>query len=190
MPRRVADNPSALSFRSEGGRVLYSEDVHVGYRWYDTLDIEPLFPFGHGLSYTTFELSDLRVEEHGEPESKKLTVSVNVSNTGSRSGAAVVQVYVKPPHPTPLTASALDTITRSSKELKGFAKINLDAGASGVAKIELDVLRATSYWNEREDYWCSDAGDYTVLVGMSSRCEFLEKTFTVKSATTWRGLRS
>ncbi|VTT72268.1 unnamed protein product [Fusarium fujikuroi] len=189
MPRRVADNPSALSFRSEGGRVLYSEDVHVGYRWYDTLGTEPLFPFGHGLSYTTFELSDLRVEEYGEPESKKLAVSVNVSNTGSRSGAAVVQVYVKPPHPTPLTASALDTITRSSKELKGFAKIHVEGGASGVAKIELDVLRATSYWSEREDYWCSDAGDYSALVGMSSRCDFLERTFTVQSATTWRGLR-
>ncbi|VZH95110.1 unnamed protein product [Fusarium fujikuroi] len=174
MPRRVADNPSALSFRSEGGRVLYSEDVHVGYRWYDTLGTEPLFPFGH---------------EYGEPESKKLAVSVNVSNTGSRSGAAVVQVYVKPPHPTPLTASALDTITRSSKELKGFAKIHLEGGASGVAKIELDVLRATSYWSEREDYWCSDAGDYSALVGMSSRCDFLERTFTVQSATTWRGLR-
>ncbi|TXC03263.1 hypothetical protein FocTR4_00000143 [Fusarium oxysporum f. sp. cubense] len=189
MPRRVADNPSALNFRSEGGRVLYSEDVHVGYRWYDTLDIEPLFPFGHGLSYTTFELSDLHIEEHLVSESNKLAVSVNVSNTGSRCGAAVVQVYVKPPHPTPLTASALDTITRSSKELKGFAKINLDAGASGVAKIELDVLRATSYWSEREDYWCSDAGEYTVLVGTSSRCEFLEKTFTVRNAATWRGLR-
>ncbi|WJG34377.1 beta-glucosidase [Fusarium oxysporum Fo47] len=169
MARRVSDNPSALSFRSEGGRVLYSEDVHVGYRWYDTLDIEPLFPFGHGLSYTTFTLSDLCVEEHGESESKKLIVSVNVTNTGSRSGAAVVQVYVKPPHPTPLTASALDTITRSSKELKGFAKINLVPGANGRARVELDVLRATSYWSEREDYWCSDAGDYTVLVGMSSR---------------------
>ncbi|KNA96007.1 beta-glucosidase [Fusarium oxysporum f. sp. lycopersici 4287] len=190
MPRRVSDNPSALSFRSECGRVLYSEDVHVGYRWYDTLDIEPLFPFGHGLSYTTFTLSDLRVEEHGESESKKLIVSVNVTNTGSRSGAAVVQVYVKPPHPTPLTASALDTITRSSKELKGFAKINLVPGANGRAKVELDVLRATSYWSEREDYWCSDAGDYTVLVGMSSRCEFLDKTFTVQNATTWRGLRT
>ncbi|KAL5617953.1 hypothetical protein FOVSG1_000175 [Fusarium oxysporum f. sp. vasinfectum] len=143
MPRRVADNPSALNFRSEGGRVLYSEDVHVGYRWYDTLDIEPLFPFGHGLSYTTFELSDLHIEEHLVSESNKLAVSVNVSNTGSRCGAAVVQVYVKPPHPTPLTASALDTITRSSKELKGFAKINLDAGASGAAKIELDRRRTT-----------------------------------------------
>ncbi|KAF4498057.1 beta-glucosidase [Fusarium agapanthi] len=169
MPRRVSDNPSALSFRSEGGRVLYSEDVHVGYRWYDTLDIEPLFPFGHGLSYTTFELSDLHVEEHVVSESKKLAVNVTVTNTGSRSGAAVVQVYAKPPHPTPLAASALDTITRSSKELKGFAKIDLGVGASGVAKIELDVLRATSYWSEREDYWYSEAGDYTVLVGMSSR---------------------
>jgi beta-glucosidase len=101
-----------------------------------------------------------------------------------------VQVYVKPPHPTPLTASALDTITRSSKELKGFAKINLDAGADGRAEVKLDVLRATSYWNEREDYWCSDAGDYAVLVGTSSRCQFLEKTFTIRNATTWRGLRT
>ncbi|KAF5254456.1 hypothetical protein FANTH_714 [Fusarium anthophilum] len=164
MPRRVSDNPSALNFRSEGGRVLYNEDVHVGYRWYDTLDIEPLFPFGHGLSYTTFELSDLHIKEHMVSESNKLTVSLSVSNTGSRSGAAVVQVYVKPPHPTPLTASALDTITRSSKELKGFTKINLDAGASGAAEIEVDVLRATSYWSEREAYWCSDAGEYTLLV--------------------------
>lgn len=170
--------------------MLYGEDVHVGYRWYDTLDIEPLFPFGHGLSYTTFDLSDVRIEEHVVSESSKMTVSVSVTNTGSRSGAAVVQVYVKPPHPMPLTASALDTITRSSKELKGFAKISLDAGANGRAEIELDVLRATSYWNEREDYWCSDPGDYTVLVGMSSRCEFLEKTFTVRNVTTWRGLRA
>ncbi|KAF4443303.1 hypothetical protein F53441_11454 [Fusarium austroafricanum] len=169
MPKRVADNPSALSFRSEGGRVLYSEDVHVGYRWYDTLDIEPLFPFGHGLSYTTFDLSDLQIEEKVESGRKTLAVSVNVTNSGSRLGAAVVQVYVKPPHATPLTASALDTITRSAKELKGFDKINVEAGAKGIARVEMDVLRATSYWSEREDCWCSDAGEYTVLVGMSSR---------------------
>ncbi|KAF4335656.1 beta-glucosidase [Fusarium beomiforme] len=173
MPKRVADNPSALSFRSEGGRVLYSEDVHVGYRWYDTLDIDPLFPFGHGLSYTTFSLSDLHIEEHGK---SKLSVSVSVTNTGSRSGAAVVQVYVKPPHATPLTASALDTITRSSKEFKGFAKISLDVGTTRVAKVELDVLRATSYWSEREDCWCSDAGDYTVLVDREGPREEVSRT--------------
>ncbi|WZH48435.1 uncharacterized protein QYS62_009609 [Fusarium acuminatum] len=190
MPRRVSDNPSALSFRSEGGRVLYSEDVHVGYRWYDTLDIEPMFPFGHGLSYTTFELSNLSIEESSASESKKLTVGVDVNNTGSRAGAAVVQAYVKPPHATPLTAFPLDTITRSSKELKGFAKIHLEAGANGTAKMELDVLRATSYWSETEDCWCSDAGEYTILVGTSSRCEFLERTFTVRQSTTWTGLRS
>src|SRR5690242_3757783 len=61
MPRRLADNPSALSFRSDNGRVLYSEDVYVGYRWYDALNITPLFPFGHGLSYTTFKLADLHL---------------------------------------------------------------------------------------------------------------------------------
>lgn len=190
MPRRVSDNPSALSFRSEGGRVLYSEDVHVGYRWYDTLDIEPMFPFGHGLSYTTFELSNLSIEESSASESRKLIVGVDVNNIGSRAGAAVVQGYVKPPNATPLTAFPLDTITRSSKELKGFAKIHLEAGANGIAKLELDVLRATSYWSETEDCWCSDAGEYTILVGTSSRCEFLERTFTVRQSTTWRGLRS
>lgn len=186
MPRRVADNPSALNFRSEGGRVLYSEDVHVGYRWYDTLDIEPLFPFGHGLSYTTFALSDVRIEEAQDEE---LSVSINVSNTGSRAGAAVLQAYIKPPTATPLTASALDTVTRSSKELKGFTKVHVEPGASSTAQIKMDMLRATSYWSEREDCWRSEAGDYTVLMGMSSRGEFLERVFTVRKATTWRGLR-
>lgn len=191
MPRRIADTPSALSFRSEGGRVQYSEDVHVGYRWYDTLNIEPLFPFGYGLSYTTFQLSNLHIEDESSSQSRrKLTVCVNVENTGPRAGAAVLQAYVKPPNPTPLTASAFDRVTRSSKELKGFVKVHLESGTSGTGKIELDVLRATSYWSEMEDCWCSEAGEYTVLVGMSSRCEFVEHKFTVQQATTWKGLLS
>jgi beta-glucosidase len=187
MPRRVADNPSALNFRSEGGRVLYGEDVHVGYRWYDTLDIEPLFPFGHGLSYTTFELSQISVIP--DTEKQEVVVWAKVANTGSRAGAAVLQAYVKPPSATPLTASARDAITRSSKELKGFTKVHLEQGANTIAEIKLDLLRATSYWDEREDCWRSEAGDYTVLVGTSSRCDFLEQSFTVEKSTAWRGLR-
>ncbi|RSM09104.1 hypothetical protein CDV31_007871 [Fusarium ambrosium] len=187
MPRRVADNPSALNFRSEGGRVLYGEDVHVGYRWYDTLNIEPLFPFGHGLSYTTFELSQISVIP--DTEKQEVVVWAKVANTGSRAGAAVLQAYVKPPSATPLTASARDTITRSSKELKGFTKVYLEQGANTIAETKLDLLRATSYWDEREDCWRSEAGEYTVLVGTSSRCDFLEQPFTVEKSTTWRGLR-
>ncbi|KAH6894609.1 glycoside hydrolase superfamily [Thelonectria olida] len=208
MPRRVADNPAALSFRSDNGRVLYSEDVYVGYRWYDTLDIEPLFPFGYGLSYTSFELSGLELAEgkhltndhvtvkgHAPnalvlSSAEELIVKVRVSNTGARPGAEVVQVYVKPAASTPLTASARDAITRPAKELKGFAKVHVEAGANETAEIKLDVLRATSYWSEMEDCWCSDAGTYGVLVGTSSRGTFLETSFVLDSAKQWKGLRA
>ncbi|KAH6997326.1 beta-glucosidase [Ilyonectria destructans] len=189
MPRRLADNPSALSFRSENGRVLYSEDVYVGYRWFDTLDITPLFAFGHGLSYTSFELSGLEVTQdqanghtNDTPDAlivhdaEQLTVHVQVANTGSLAGAEVVQVYVKPAASTPLTSSARDTITRPAKELKGFAKVHVEAGASETAVVTLDLLRATSYWSEEVDCWRSDAGSYGILVGTSSRGTFLEKT--------------
>ncbi|KAI3556639.1 beta-glucosidase [Colletotrichum abscissum] len=204
MPRRVQDNPAALSFRSDNGRCLYSEDVYVGYRWYDTLDIEPLFPFGHGLSYTTFEVSDLEVSDASAQtnghangnntitvqEADSLTVRVKIANTGSRAGSEVVQVYVTPAARTPLTSTTRDTITRPKKEMKGFAKVTLEAGASATAEISLDVLRATSYWSEMEDCWRSDAGSYGILVGTSSRGEFLEKTVKVEKSRTWKGLRA
>ncbi|KAH8881964.1 glycoside hydrolase [Thozetella sp. PMI_491] len=217
MPRRLADNPSALNFRSDNGRVLYSEDVYVGYRWYDALDVAPLFPFGHGLSYTHFELSGLTVTPKTESVAdssvnghtngmtngyshapklldprihNSLLVRVNVRNIGSRPGAEVVQVYIAPPAPTPLLAAAGDTITRPAKELKGFAKLHLDAGSADEAAITLDVLRATSYWSELEDCWRSDAGEYTLLVGTSSRCQFLRQTVVIEKSTTWKGLRA
>lgn len=202
IPRRLQDNPAALSFRSDNGRSLYSEDIYVGYRWYDTLDISPLFPFGHGLSYTTFEISSLEVEsptsqtsDHvsgrsNAQEQDSLSVRVSVANTGSRAGAEVVQVYVTPAARTPLMSSNRDTITRPTKELKGFAKVSLEAGASTTAEVRLDVLRATSYWSEMEGCWRSDAGSYGILVGTSSRGEFLEKTFVVEKTRRWKGLRA
>lgn len=189
IPRRLQDNPAALSFRSDNGRSLYSEDVYVGYRWYDTLDINPLFPFGHGLSYTTFEVSGLEVEKSTSQTNDHVSVRVRVTNTGSRSGAEVVQVYVTPAARTPLTSSNRDTITRPTKELKGFAKVSLEAGASTTAEVTLDILRATSYWSEMEDCWRSDAGSYGVLVGTSSRGKFLEKTVAIEKTTKWKGLR-
>jgi beta-glucosidase len=186
MPRRVADSPSALCFRSEAGRVIYGEDVYVGYRWYDTLDIEPLFPFGHGLSYTNFTLSDV---ETPVIDGDKVTVRVGVRNCGSRDGTAVVQAYVAPPAATPVTATAASRVTRPTKELKGFAQVRLSAGAEGVAEIEMDVLRATSYWSEMKDCWRSETGTYRVLLGMSSRGDIVETSFTLERARTWRGLR-
>lgn len=91
---------------------------------------------------------------------------------------------------TPLTSSNRDTITRPTKELKGFAKVSLEAGASATAEVKLDVLRATSYWSEMEGCWRSDAGSYGILVGTSSRGEFLEKTFVVEKTRRWKGLRA
>lgn len=182
--------------------------MYVGYRWYDTLDITPLFPFGHGLSYTTFEVSSLEIENFSSQATKhtneqvngsktvtvqeqdNLSVRVKVSNTGSRAGAEVVQVYVTPAARTPLTSSNRDTITRPTKELKGFTKVALEAGASTTAEVTLDVLRATSYWSEMEDCWRSDAGLYGILVGTSSRGEFLEKTVVVDKTRKWKGLRA
>ncbi|KAL1857547.1 hypothetical protein Daus18300_010305 [Diaporthe australafricana] len=192
IPRRLQDNPAALSFRSDNGRSLYSEDVYVGYRWYDTLDVSPLFPFGHGLSYTTFDLSGLDVAASpvANQEAGSLSVRVKVTNTGSRAGAEVIQVYVTPAARTPLTSSNRDTITRPTKELKGFAKVSLEAGTTTTAEVTLDVLRATSYWSEMEDCWRSDAGSYGLLVGTSSRGEFLEKTVVVEKTRRWKGLRA
>lgn len=187
IPRRLQDNPAALSFRSDNGRSLYSEDVYVGYRWYDTLDIDPLFPFGHGLSYTTFDVSNLEVQQS---TADSLSVRVKVTNTGTRAGAEVVQVYVTPAARTPLTASTRDTITRPAKELKGFAKVSLEPGAGTTAEVTLDVLRATSYWSEMEGCWRSDAGEYGILVGTSSRGGFLEKAYVLEKTRRWKGLRA
>lgn len=183
----MADNPSALCFRSDSGRVIYGEDVYVGYRWYDALDIEPLFPFGHGLSYTSFKASDM---ELASVEEGKITVRAKITNTGSLPGSTVVQAYVTPPAPSPLNATAAHRITRPNKELKGFAKIEVDAGATGSVEVSLDLLRATSYWSEMEDCWRSDAGTYSVLLGFSSRDEFLEQSFVVQKNRTWKGLRA
>ena len=162
--------------------------MYVGYRWFDTLDVEPLFPFGHGLSYTSFKLdSSLDVTIEGGSAVK---IRTRVTNTGSIAGAAVVQAYVKPPTPTPLTASPSTRTTRPRKELKGFAKVKVEAGATNAVEIAVDLLRATSYWSEMENRWRSEAGTYTVLLGFSSRDEFVEQAFEVDRSLSWQGLRS
>ncbi|KAJ6007445.1 hypothetical protein N7540_011421 [Penicillium herquei] len=174
-PCKVKDNPTFFNFRSEGGRVLYGEDVYVGYRYYDGLEIEPLFPFGHGLSYTSFTLSDLNLN----PESEKmLQVNCKVRNTGSRKGAEVVQVYVVAVSP---------PIRRPTKELKEFRKITLEAGTEQEISIPLDIVRATSFWDEKSNSWCSYEGTYKIMVGTSSRGEFLEGSVDVSETEYWSG---
>ncbi|KAK5116573.1 hypothetical protein LTR85_009198 [Meristemomyces frigidus] len=176
-PKRLKDNPSYLNYRSEGGRVLYGEDVYVGYRFFEEMEIAPLFPFGHGLSYTTFALSDLRVSQ--DPTSTQCDVRVRLHNSGDRAGAEVMQVYVAPVSP---------PLKRPVKELKDFAKRHLSAGEVAEVSVCLDLVRATSFWEEKEGKWCSHAGDYKIMVGTSSAGRFLESTVAVRKTTYWSGL--
>lgn len=185
IPHKLEDNPSYLNFRSEGGRVLYGEDVYVGYRYYEKMGAQPLFPFGHGLSYSTFKLNNVEVEVDDEDQ-KQACVTVEVSNTSSRAGAEVVQVYVAPP---PSLARRPGAVQRPVKELRGVAKVTLQAGETQRVSIEMETALMTSYWDERRSQWCSEAGEYTVLVGTSSAATPLAAPFTMSRTRYWKGLR-
>lgn len=174
-PIRNQDNPAFLNFRSEGGRVLYGEDVYVGYRFYDTVDRDVAFPFGHGLSYTTFLISDLLVEKRGE----MLDISLRVQNSGPRSGAETVQLYV---------SQALPSIRRPLKELKGFRKVFLEMGADTTVKISVSTKYATSYWDETRSMWVSEKDTYTVHVGTSSANLVAKSSFETAATDWWTGV--
>ncbi|KAI9737341.1 MAG: hypothetical protein M1834_009495 [Cirrosporium novae-zelandiae] len=174
-PKRVQDNPAYLHFRSENGRVLYGEDVYVGYRYYEKTETEVLFPFGHGLSYTAFSLSNPVVKTEGET----LDVTVDVTNTGSCDGKEVVQVYVSQVSP---------SVGRAVKELKGFAKVKVPKGGNTTAKVQIPIKYATSFWDEVRNQWKSEEGAYEVHIGNSSANMPLKGQFKVEKTTWWSGL--
>ena len=118
-PLKLQDNPSYLYYVGEGNKVEYREGVFVGYRYYDTKEMDVLFPFGHGLSYTTFAYSNMKLDKTEMNDTETLTVQVDVTNTGDRFGKEVVQLYVMPPK---------GNVIRPVKELKGFEKIGLHPG--------------------------------------------------------------
>ncbi len=136
VPRRLEDNPSWGNFPAEGGRVRYGEGLLVGYRWYESRGIDVEFPFGHGLSYSTFEIGEPRLTQSTFVPGATVRVAVPVTNVGSRAGTEVVQLYVAPQGA---------RVFRPEKELKAFAKVALDAGASTVVEVELDD-RAFARW--------------------------------------------
>ncbi|KAL2854427.1 hypothetical protein BJY01DRAFT_231852 [Aspergillus pseudoustus] len=155
-PIDVKHNPAYLNYASVGGRVLYGEDIYVGYRFYEKTGREVLFPFGHGLSYTTFEVSaEVSVSPDIFTPQSPLTATVRVKNTGKVAGAQVLQLYVAAPNsPTP----------RPQKELQGFEKVFLQAGEEKIVDIKLDEY-ATSFWDEIEQMWKSEAGIYEIADG-------------------------
>jgi beta-glucosidase len=143
IPERLEHNPSYGNFPGENGEVRYGEGVLTGYRWYEARGLPVRFPFGHGLSYTSFAIGEPELSAPAFAAGGALTVRVAVTNTGTRRGAEVVQLYVAPP------ASAL---VRPPKELKAFAKVRLDPGESATVTLELGD-RAFACWDPGDRGW-------------------------------------
>jgi beta-glucosidase len=156
-PRRYEDNPTFINYPG-AKEVRYGEGIFVGYRYYDAKDVEPLFPFGFGLSYTTFEYSDLQVPE-AVKVGETVAVSVTVKNTGDHVGKEVIQLYVRDEE---------SSLVRPPKELKGFVKVALQPGESKTVHFTLDQ-RAFSFYDPYQRQWVAEPGEFTILVGASSR---------------------
>lgn len=150
--------------------VEYKEDVLVGYRWYDTKQIEPLFPFGFGLSYTNFTMKALQLSSSEITKDQTLKVMVKVTNTGDLAGATVVQVYV---------GEKMPTLARPVKELKAFQKVMLNAGESKIVELELEK-QAFAFWNPETKEWTVNNGEFDIYVGESSKDISAIKTVEMK----------
>lgn len=170
-PVKLSDNPSYLFYGGEGNEADYREGVFVGYRYYDRKEMEVLFPFGHGLSYTTFAYSNLRLSAQRITDQDTLTATVTVTNTGSRAGKTVVQLYVGDP---------VSSVFRPVRELKGFEKVELQPGESKEVTFTLGK-RAFAYWNTQLHDWYVESGDFTIEIGQSSRHIDVSATVQVDS---------
>jgi beta-glucosidase len=159
IPRRLQDTPAFLDYPGENGHVAYGEGVFVGYRWYDSRDIEPRFCFGHGLSYSTFRIGPPEPERTELAVGDPLTVWVEVTNAGECGGFEVVQLYVR---------DVESRLARPDKELKAFAKVWVEPGATERVPLALD-FRSFACWDPAEPGWVAEPGTFELLVGASSR---------------------
>jgi beta-glucosidase len=161
IPVRLQDNSSYLNFPGEEGVVRYGEGVFIGYRAYDKLIQHVSYPFGFGLSYTTFRIDDVNVSITGSVAGGDLaaTMTASVTNTGQRAGAEVVQVYV---------GDVEASVARPLRELKGFVKVHLEPGETRQVSCQLDQ-RAFAFWSRRLQQWVVESGEFLIAVGSSSR---------------------
>jgi beta-glucosidase len=171
IPVRLQDNTSYLNFPGDSGFVRYGEGIFIGYRGYDATEREVSYPFGFGLSYTTFAISDLEVSQQGSVEGGDLAVdaAVTVTNTGTTEGAEVVQVYVR---------DVESSVARPIRELKGFAKVWLQPGESQRVSIGLDE-RSFAFWSVRLGRWAVEGGEFEIAVGSSSRDLAVSETIKI-----------
>jgi len=163
LPKKFEDSPAAKTYPGQNLHTDYAEGIYVGYRYYDTKNVEPQFPFGFGLSYTKFEYSDLKIvpytTSNGSVKVRGVAVDVNVKNIGQRAGAEVVQLYIHDGH---------SKIDRPVHELKAFSRVELNPGES--KRVQLNVYNsAFQYWNPSTKHWTLDPGTFEIQVGSSSR---------------------
>lgn len=170
-PIKLQDNPSYLYYLGEGDKTEYREGVFVGYRYYDKKDMNVLFPFGHGLSYTTFEYSNICVDKNEMYDTDTLEVKVDICNTGKYQGKEVVQLYIEPQR---------SDIIRPVRELKGFEKIDLKPNEKKTVTFKLDK-RSFAYFNTDINNWAVETGEYSIAIGQSSRNIKLRALVSVKS---------
>jgi beta-glucosidase len=179
MPVKLEHNPSYLTFRESKTDIRYSEGIFVGYRWYEKRALPVAFPFGHGLSYTTFAYSDLTLSHTTLPQGETLVVTMKVTNTGIRAGKECVQLYV---------GDVETSLPRPVKELKGFRKVLLEPGETKVLTFSLDK-RAFAFYDTQLGDWAVEPGSFLISVGASSQDIRLTATVEVE-AEPWRPLRS
>lgn len=170
-PLKLSHNPSFLNFPGEVNKVEYKEGIFVGYRYYDKKEMDVLFPFGYGLSYTNFEYSDLKVSKNVIDDTEKVSVSVKVKNIGDVFGKEVVQLYV---------GDVKSSVIRPEKELKGFEKVGLEPGEEKEVTFELNK-RSFAYYNVDLGNWHVESGEFEILIGKSSKDIVLKEVITVNS---------
>jgi beta-glucosidase len=168
-PKKLSDTPAFIEYLSDDRTARYSEGLFIGYRYYDAKQLESLFPFGFGLSYTTFEYTGMTVDQKVISEQEELTVRVTVKNTGDRTGKEIVQLYIH---------DVECSVLRPYKELKDFQKVELAPGEEKEVVFHLNK-RAFAYYDTDRMDWCVETGDFEVLVGKSSTDIVLRNTVTV-----------
>lgn len=171
LPKKLEDSPAHATNSFPGDKtVKYEESILVGYRWFDTKNVTPLYPFGYGLSYTDFKISNLETDQNSYQEEDTITATVSIKNTGNVAGKEVIQLYV----------SKKDSkIKRAEKELKGFAKVNLEKDDNKTATIQIPV-KELAFYNVNSKSWEVEKGTYTLKIGNSSRNILLETKIEIK----------
>jgi beta-glucosidase len=170
-PEKEEDSSSFFDFPGKNRSLNFGESIFVGYRWHEKRKIKPLFSFGHGLSYTSFEYSNLKLSSKNISEKDQLTVSCDVKNTGEFAGKEIVQLYVE---------DVESRLIRPVKELKGFTKLSLDPGETKTAKFTLNK-RDFSYWNDAFGGWTVESGEFIIHVGSSSDSILLTESVSLKT---------